>query len=629
MKVYIIHPLLTIGDFPDVTLFAEECFHELDRYVDVSMLTNEDKLRTIAPGKSDMIVFFNYLENQEESYLLNQLFDQISELKSRQELKEDIIPVGSSVNSRKPPDVFKEVQSFDIVDHLRRRKLSSEYIPTIAVSLARTIISKLQPTLYKEKMKFFLSHRRADGENIAASFCRELRGRGETPFRDLLDILVGEEAQHIIEENVRQSDAVIFLDTPLAGESEWINKELLLAMSLNIPIVWVQVGSQSPEDRKDLKIKPGSKPHFELPKLSEAQPEFELDLLDKIIDQAFRMSRESAKLVYDQIQRLRQFQKHGVEVRELNKRNLFYRVTVKRSGFKYLQNPMTHLIQFYGRAPKLHDITSVNQAINEMGYTNSNLGKYHDTTLILTPRTASYVDVDPEEITIEPSDEYLYEMERIVNPSKVATLRNKGIVLAGAFPDSELEYHQILTDAVFALVTGILNKEGTIIFGAHPTFQHLIFQKAKELFPDKYKEHVHMYVSEYWLNHPLKEEYKKHCTLFPTEINNNNLDLSLTELRQQMIQNEKAIALIALGGKTDSNGHKPGIDEEIELARKKGIPVFILGAVGGRSAQLAAAHLKSGTYRSLNTLSEEDNKLLMMGTDFSTIFDKIVSSLII
>ena len=54
-----------------------------------------------------------------------------------------------------------------------------------------------------------------------------------------------------------------------------------------------------------------------------------------------------------------------------------------------------------------------------------------------------------------------------------------------------------------------------------------------------------------------------------------------------MMNNKDAVALVVIGGKTPS-AQKPGVDEEVELAKKLSIPVFLIGSVEGRSSEIAS-----------------------------------------
>jgi hypothetical protein len=84
---------------------------------------------------------------------------------------------------------------------------------------------------------------------------------------------------------------------------------------------------------------------------------------------------------------------------------------------------------------------------------------------------------------------------------------------------------------------------------------------------------------------------------------------------------------VAIGGRTDEGGqHVPGIDEEIELARNAGLPVCLIGAPGGRSAELASVEAGrdwSGLGNGLGSV----NELLATDEDYETLVEQIWETL--
>jgi hypothetical protein len=95
-----------------------------------------------------------------------------------------------------------------------------------------------------------------------------------------------------------------------------------------------------------------------------------------------------------------------------------------------------------------------------------------------------------------------------------------------------------------------------------------------------------------------------------------------------MINDSQSAGLIALGGKTTAGGHAPGVDEEVALAHEAGIPVFIVGSVGGRSGQLASEwKLDELKTRALNTLSTEQNQQLLESVDFVSLAGMVLDFL--
>lgn len=85
---------------------------------------------------------------------------------------------------------------------------------------------------------------------------------------------------------------------------------------------------------------------------------------------------------------------------------------------------------------------------------------------------------------------------------------------------------------------------------------------------------------------------------------------SLQEMRENMICKENAEMLICLGGKIKANKEEQGVDIEVELARKAGIPVALVGTVGGRSSEFAFEILSQKKWESINSWDESINENL-------------------
>lgn len=193
------------------------------------------------------------------------------------------------------------------------------------------------------------------------------------------------------------------------------------------------------------------------------------------------------------------------------------------------------------------------------------------------------------------------------------------IVLSGAFPDGEELYKQTLTDALIIFAKAIIKSGYKLTFGAHPTLQNLFFEVSKELEPVHFKSFVKMYISEYFFekntdNDKKAIEYRENCTLTITK-NLGDRNASLTEMRKEMIQRDEVKALVCLGGKVKKDKSEEGIREEIQLAIKAGIPVFIVGTVGGCAAVVAKEYEASG-WREINDATAELNRKFLEDTDY-------------
>lgn len=619
MKVYFIHPRLTIGDNSIAENFFDICSKEMKEHIEVVEIPTEEVLLNAEVSQEDNIIFFN---RSDQSY--NVSFIRL--LVEAHEKGVEFFPIALTEYTRIPPNAINKAQSFDVTDQLRLRCLTEANIATVALYLARILISKMQPTLSKEKMYMFISHRRLDGEEIALSFYNEFRIRAENAFRDLIDIGVGEDAQEIIEQNLRNSDVVIFLDTPKSGESDWIARELKLALSLSIPIVWVRIGCL--EGRVPLEVKPADLPHFELQDFNKEGGAINLELIDNIIRKAFKISREAAKCVFDQIGVLKDMTKtYGATLKKLDARNMIYEAMIPRKGLPYYQKPLVHILQCFSRLPKKDDHQKLTSILEEKGYKDHlSFGHPYDTAILLAPRKEIFSNLEQACIA-ESFDDYLNNLENYLHPTQSTMENKKGIIISGAFPNCEPDYQQYLTDAVYAFARAIFQKQGIIIFGAHPTFQNLIFSMGKQDWPGDYQSAIHLYISRFFAKDEDIYDLKESALIIPTENIDNSREKSLTLMRKKMIEDDQAIALICMGGKTTNGGHKPGIDEEIELAKGKGLPVFIVGSAGGRAAELAREYDLKGWKVKLNNLSIEENKELMVSLDYRLMANKILKSL--
>lgn len=192
------------------------------------------------------------------------------------------------------------------------------------------------------------------------------------------------------------------------------------------------------------------------------------------------------------------------------------------------------------------------------------------------------------------------------------------IVISGAFPDNNETHQQCLTDALILFEKEILTQGYDLTFGAHPTFQELFYQVGKKTCPESYKDRLNMYISNFFI-----KEYGIDTSEFADKFKFNPTDnvegdqvKSLTQLRKEMIARDTVKALVCLGGKvsTDSEKHD-GIREEIDIARAREIPVFIVGSVGGCSS-IVAKEYQAKNWEGLNEAEPEVNEMFMNSLDY-------------
>lgn len=322
MGAVIIHPELTIGDNAVADNFYETFRNELEDHTDVRNLKTMMHLHTATLQSDEVVVIFN---REDQDYSENVL----GVIRQALEVGCALVPVALFEHTRYPVSLCSHLQSFEVVDQLRQRRLTDQNIDTIAFALTRLVMSLIQPTMAVHQMELFISHRRKDGELLAAAFYNEFRRRADEVevFRDLINIRVGQDAQEEIEKNLYQSDAVIFVDTPLSGESTWVEKELRIALGLNLPIVWVKVGPDT--ERALLNVKPGDSPHFVFDNLEEEYLITEPSIIDNIIHKAFQISRSNAMSVIDHFNRLQGLaNSKKIELIPIHRKTMLYQVKI-------------------------------------------------------------------------------------------------------------------------------------------------------------------------------------------------------------------------------------------------------------------------------------------------------------
>lgn len=161
-----------------------------------------------------------------------------------------------------------------------------------------------------------------------------------------------------------------------------------------------------------------------------------------------------------------------------------------------------------------------------------------------------------------------------------------------------------ILNAVSTLADTVFSSGGHLVHGAHPSFTPRILAQAAPYAEERGEPVVTFVLSELFADTPLARQlqeprYTHILTLEPVPpvippgheghgaedpvVRN----ASLAEMRKRLIR--QMDALVIIGGKrwADSE-NKPGTLEELELARSRGIPTFLLGGLGGMAAELAS-----------------------------------------
>lgn len=598
MKVYIIDSSITGKAVKESSVFQKELIEQLAIYgVDYSVIYNQNIERCkLNMQKDSLIIVFNEhaMNEDKENGCIEFLLKAI-------EKKIEIWPVAIDQNSRKPQGIISKKQSYDVWEQLRSRKLDERYLKTIAKVFSRKIIARTFPTCYCENGEVFLSHRRIDGEEIAAQIYDKMvvQSKETTPFRDVVNVKVGDEAQEVIDREMEKSDIFVFIHTPAAGESDWILKELRFALLRNIPILWVQINDP---DIDALKLKPSDKPHLKYQLEDFEKEESIVHIVDEILRKAFELIMDRSNQVLGYIETIENV--FGEQLEVVSQEKMIYHVSAVRKGYHYPQRNIEQYYQIFGRTPTLDDARKLKAELNIVDA---------DSIAIITNRVVT-CSVQ-EMVVFDAIQDFCYHWSKYMAEEREEE-KSMEIIISGAFPDCDEIYKQSLTDALVLFAKVIIRGGYQLTFGAHPTFQELFFDVAKEIEPKKYKNMLNMYISKWFLedSDERRKEFNDKCKVFVTDKKEDRLS-SLSEMRKVMIQRDEVKAVICLGGKIKKNREEEGIREEIALAREKGIPVFVVGSVGGCSAVVAKEYENNG-FVGLNDAAEELNLMFMKDIDY-------------
>lgn len=533
------------------------------------------------------------------------VFDFLKKAKEQQIL---IWPVAFNKDERKPLDIILEMQSYDIYEELRCRKLDENYIREIAMSFSRKIISIVCPTLYTESGEIFLSHKRSDGEDITAKIYDKLiiQAPDINPFRDVVNVKVGEEAQTEVDKVMGNSEIFIFIHTDESAESDWIIKELCFAVLRHIPVLWVQIDNA---DIDKLRIKPSEKPHLQYKSDDFDDDSAVVKIVDRILQKSFELIMANSNHIFEYIESLEDLFGDKIS-QDKHKEQMVYKVAVDRKGYHYPQRKIEQVIQVIGRTPTISDASEFEKLFSN--YTG-------DSLIIVSNKIVN--SYEQNNVVIESIEDFYDNWNEYINGKDEK--KNMEIVISGAFPDCDEEYKQILTDALVIFAKAILKAGYVLTFGAHPTFQEIFFEIAQKINPENVHDNLKMYVSEWFLDDAAKEQYyNERCKLVKCE-KQKDRNGSLTKMREAMIQRNEVKALVCLGGKIRQNPKEEGIREEIALAVQRQIPVFLVGSVGGCSNAVATEYKADG-WKNLNHVESELNEEFLYSFDYFKLSQKML-----
>jgi hypothetical protein len=219
------------------------------------------------------------------------------------------------------------------------------------------------------------------------------------------------------------------------------------------------------------------------------------------------------------------------------------------------------------------------------------------------------------------------------------SLEGFSIGLSGAVPERSAWTVPALDRAILEFVSTfsalVLRHGGRIVHGAHPTFTPVIVRQARRHTRAQTPKPVTLVMSELWaktMDHDEAMRYQEVAELLVTKqvgvgdpedvkTRNNSLALMRTHLLQQMN------ALVVVGGKLhEQSSIVPGVFEEVRLATTRGMATFLIGGLGGMTAQVAKEYTRALRLR--NGLQPAQNARLQTTSDIAFCVSTVLSHLL-
>lgn len=611
MKIIFCNPELTMKTIDKANVFFESCQEILNTYIAnklyITSFFQVDQLLAENADIDDIFVFFNAEDGEYEDKFLR-LLKKYNDVQSRIWA----IAMEKNPECRRPPEPVSDKQSFDVSCRNENRNPMKNNMKAIAQIFARKIIAQTLSPLYRDEVLYFISHRRIDGEHIVAKLADELRHltRERNVYRDVVNVEVGDDAQKDIDKNLAMSDVLIFLQTEAAQNSSYIMKELCYALIYDIPILWIQIDGAS---YSNMEIHPG-----EHPMLHYRSDEFDcqdrlIEIVDEIEEKCFQLIMNSSNQVYSHIEYLRDLNDAN-KIKLVGDRNatLAYEIEYKeKTRDIYDSGIKKHYIQCFGRNPKEQDIEKFIQKVKQGKVYDNN-----DMIFLLSNHGQREKLMGDTKVTEENFDDYIMNLENVAGVKRQK--RNKRIILSGAFPDYDEIYKNSLLQAVSIYSREIIKNGYILVFGAHPTFQKLIFDIGK-LYASEMKYSIEMHMNKAYLHKYDLEELEEKCTLVLAD--------GLKEMRENMICKEKSELLICLGGKIKDDKSDQGVDKEVELAKCVNVPVALVGTVGGRSSEYAYEKIKQEDWSDLNHWDKGFNESLFYNVNHRLMIRRLLDAI--
>lgn len=211
----------------------------------------------------------------------------------------------------------------------------------------------------------------------------------------------------------------------------------------------------------------------------------------------------------------------------------------------------------------------------------------------------------------------------------LAPLKGARIWLSGSIPQGTDAEETRFRAFVARLAALIFRAGGTIVHGSHPAVRRTLLEAAKAHQEDAKgsRDCLTLAASRFFHGEydAQLEAWRKHCIVHEEPAVDGDEARSLARLRRWMA--DRCDAVIVIGGKWwTENPAAAGIPEELELARKRGLPCFPLGGLGGATAGYLQTHPE--ILRNLkNGLEQTENLRFASAQDLDALAVEIVEQL--
>ena len=218
----------------------------------------------------------------------------------------------------------------------------------------------------------------------------------------------------------------------------------------------------------------------------------------------------------------------------------------------------------------------------------------------------------------------------------MSKLQGMRVVIMGSLPDpAELSSHGVSERDLLLLLTRlverVIKEGGLIVHGGHPTFTPVIESVARRMAAPNQEKSVVLYVMRRFFPNDQRDDFltrhEAYATVVVTGTPEDERENALAQFREAML--DGAEALVAIGGRTRSTvgAIRTGLEEQVDFALQKLLPIYLVGGFGGTARQLFEERFALDSTPLRNALGAEENRLLARDTDIWELADLILKGL--